>query len=149
MLREAVTSPRLIVDDSRAPFPPDYLAQLTGYLAAQRRADAVKFWFRQVGVPASVLVVMRLMPAWTTFQEIAHTLPYDGAIMAGLLNGGPLPDNRWNTVDAPTLAIVGGKEQTMDAARRLSPGECPAERQTSRPARPDSRGQARCPGSST
>lgn len=99
------------MDDSRAPFPPDYLAQLTGYLAAQRRADAVKFWFRQVGVPASVLVVMRLMPAWTTFQEIAHTLPYDGAIMAGLLNGGPLPDNRWNTVDAPTLAIVGGKSK--------------------------------------
>jgi pimeloyl-ACP methyl ester carboxylesterase len=109
--RLALYEPPLIVDDSRAPFPPDYLAQLTGALARQHRADAVKFWPRQVGVPAPILIAMRMMPAWTTFKEIAHTLPFDGAVMAGLLNGNPWPEDRWNTVDAPTLAIVGGKSK--------------------------------------
>jgi hypothetical protein len=64
-----------------------------------------------VGVPAPALAVIRLMPAWTTFKAIAHTLPYDGAVMAGLLNGDPLPADRWDNVDAPILAIVGGKSK--------------------------------------
>lgn len=109
--RLALYEPPLIVDASRAPFPPDYLAQLTGSLAKQRPADSVKFWLRQVGVPAPIIIGMQMMPAWATFKEIAHTLPYDGAVMTGLLEGNPLPDDRWNSVGVPTLAIVGGKSK--------------------------------------
>jgi len=109
--RLALYEPPLIVDASRAPFPADYLAQLTDSLAKNRPADAVKFWLRQVGVPAPILIAMRMMPAWATFEGIAHTLPYDGAIMAGLLHGKPLPHDRWRNVGVPTLAIVGGKSK--------------------------------------
>jgi pimeloyl-ACP methyl ester carboxylesterase len=109
--RLALYEPPLIVDASREPFPADYLAQLTDSLARQRPTETVKFWLRQVGVPAPILVAMRMTPAWATFKGIAHTLPYDGAIMAGLLSGNPLPRARWENVGVPTLAIVGGKSK--------------------------------------
>jgi pimeloyl-ACP methyl ester carboxylesterase len=40
---------------------------------------------------------------------IAHTLPYDAAVMGDTQNGKPLPADRWDDVKAPTLVVVGGK----------------------------------------
>jgi pimeloyl-ACP methyl ester carboxylesterase len=98
-----------VVDDSRAPFPPDHLARLNELLARGRRGDAVRFWLRLVGVPAVVMAVMRCLPAWRKFKGVAHTLPYDATIMAGTLGGAPLPTGRWTAVTQPALVIVGGK----------------------------------------
>jgi pimeloyl-ACP methyl ester carboxylesterase len=98
-----------IVDDSRPPFPPDHLAQLNKLLALDRRGDAVRLWLRLVGVPAVVVAVTRCLPAWPKFKAVAHTLPYDAAVMAGTLGGAPLPAGRWTAVTQPALAIVGGK----------------------------------------
>ena len=105
----ALYEPPFIVDDSRAPFPPDHLARLNDLLALGRRGDAVRFWLRQVGVPAVVMAVMRCLPAWRKFKGVAHTLPYDATIMAGTLGGARLPAGRWTTATQPALVIVGGK----------------------------------------
>jgi len=39
---------------------------------------------------------------------VAHTLPYDDAIMRDLTSGKPLPGARWAGVRIPTLVIDGG-----------------------------------------
>jgi pimeloyl-ACP methyl ester carboxylesterase len=107
--RLALYEAPFIVDDSRPPFPPDYLAQLNKFLALGRRGGAVRFWLRMVGVPAPVVALMRCTPAWPKFKAVAHTLPYDAAIMAGTLGGVPLPAGRWTSVRVPALTVTGGK----------------------------------------
>lgn len=52
---------------------------------------------------------MRLSPAWPKLKAIAHTLPYDGAIVQDMQRGKPLPAKRWASVTTPTLVTVGGK----------------------------------------
>jgi pimeloyl-ACP methyl ester carboxylesterase len=98
-----------IVDDSRPPVPDDYPPKLEELLASDRRSDAVKLFMRQVGVPGFVIALMPLMPAWRKLKAVAHTLPYDAAVLAGLQAGKPLPANRWDTVTMPTTVVVGGK----------------------------------------
>ena len=101
--------PPFIVDDSRAPMASDYRAQLDELLAADRRGDMVRLFMRQVGMPAFLVAVMRLMPAWPKLKAVAHTLRYDAAIMADTQAGRPLPVERWRDVTAPTLVAAGGK----------------------------------------
>ena len=98
-----------IVDDTRAPLPADYPQQLERLLAAGRRGDTVKLFLRQVGLPGFLLAIMPLMPAWSKLKGVAHTLPYDAAVLDGNQAGRPLPTDRWNGVTVPTLSIVGGK----------------------------------------
>jgi pimeloyl-ACP methyl ester carboxylesterase len=76
-------------------------------VAEGRRADAVKYFMRDmVGVPAIFVVMMRFMPGiWSKLKAVAHTLPYDAAIMGDF----SLPEKRLKTVRTPTLAIGGGK----------------------------------------
>jgi pimeloyl-ACP methyl ester carboxylesterase len=98
-----------IVDDSRAPIPAGYAAELDALLAAGRRGDAVRLFMRQVGLPRILVALMRLMPAWGKLKGVAHTLPYDAATLRGLQAGEPLPADRFSAVTTPTLALVGGK----------------------------------------
>jgi pimeloyl-ACP methyl ester carboxylesterase len=98
-----------IVDGSRAPQPADYPSKMSGFTAADRRGDAVKFFMKAVGVPAIVVAMMPLMPDWPKLKAAAHTLPYDVAIMGDTRSGNPLPAERWATVAIPTLVSVGGK----------------------------------------
>ena len=57
------------------------MPDLTLLLAADRRGDAVKLFMRLVGMPAVLVAMMPLMPAWQKLNGVAHTLPYDAAIM--------------------------------------------------------------------
>ena len=41
-------------------------------------------------------------------MSVAHTLPYDAAIVDGTLRGEPLPTDRWISVTMRTLVIDGG-----------------------------------------
>jgi pimeloyl-ACP methyl ester carboxylesterase len=52
---------------------------------------------------------MRLMPVWSKLKAVAHTIPYDGAIVQDNQRGKPLPANRWTSVTVPTLVMDGGK----------------------------------------
>jgi pimeloyl-ACP methyl ester carboxylesterase len=106
--RLALYEAPFIVDDSRAPFPADYLPRLDTLLGQGRRGDAVRFWLRLVGVPSPVVALMRCMPAWRKFKAVAHTLPYDAAALGDTMYGAPLPAGRWNEIALPVLAVAGG-----------------------------------------
>lgn len=98
-----------IVDASRDPMTDQKLAQLDAFVAAGRRGDAVKLFMRFVGVPGFVLFIMPFMGVWKKLTGIAHTLPYDLAIVGPYERGQPLPRDKWSGVRIPTLIIDGGK----------------------------------------
>jgi pimeloyl-ACP methyl ester carboxylesterase len=97
-----------IVDDAR-PTTEDGWDRISGAVAADRLSDAVKLFLKLVGVPGFVRVLMPLMiPMWSKLKAVAHTLPYDGAIVRDNQRGKPLPANRWASVTIPALVMDGG-----------------------------------------
>jgi hypothetical protein len=52
---------------------------------------------------------MPLLPIWSKLTAVAHTLPYDFAVLGDTGSGRPLPVERWSSVTAPTLVLRGGK----------------------------------------
>lgn len=91
--------------DKKQP-PSDHVAALNQRIAASRRSAAVRYFMRDmVGVPAPFVLAMRLMPMWSKLQSVAHTLPYDAALV-----GDPsLLGRRASTVSVPTLVMGGEK----------------------------------------
>ena len=85
------------------------MEQLNTLMASNRRSDAVRLFMRHVGMPAPLVSLMRLMPAWGKLKRVAQTLPYDGEIMGDIQLGQPLPAGRWPGTKVKTLVIVGGK----------------------------------------
>ena len=109
----ALYEPPFMVDDSRPPVPEDYRERLAGMLSEGRRGDAVELFMTEaVGVPAEAVSPMRGAPFWSGLESVAHTLPYDDAIMGDLTSGKPLPPARWAGVTIPTLVIDGGDSPT-------------------------------------
>jgi len=105
----ALYEPPFIVDDSRPPVPPGYAARLAELLAAGRRGEAVAcFMTEAVGVPAEAVAQMRQAPMWPALELLAHTLPYDGAVMGDNMSGHPLPAAWTSAVAVPTLVLAGG-----------------------------------------
>jgi pimeloyl-ACP methyl ester carboxylesterase len=98
-----------VVDDTYPPLADDYLARLKQLIVEDRRADAVRLFMKRVGVPAIMISLMRLMPAWSKLKAVAHTLPYDIAIVEPYQKGKPLPAVRWSSMKAPALILEGGK----------------------------------------
>jgi pimeloyl-ACP methyl ester carboxylesterase len=99
-----------VVDDSRPPAPDDLGARLAQLIATDRRGDAVKLFMREaVRLPPILVAAMPLFPGWGKNKAIAHTLPYDVAIMDGGQRGTPLPADRWTSVTMPTLVASGSK----------------------------------------
>ena len=76
-------------------------------LAAGDRGGAVKYFMTtMVGAPAAVVIIMRFMPwVWRKLQAVAHTLPYDAAVM----NEFEVPTARFSTISVPTLVLHGSK----------------------------------------
>jgi pimeloyl-ACP methyl ester carboxylesterase len=97
-----------IVDDSRSTTQHGW-ARIGEAVAADRRSDAVKLFLKTVGVPDFFIALMRLMPVWSKLKAVAHTLPYDGAIVQDNQRGEPLPAGRWASVTVPSLVMDGGK----------------------------------------
>jgi len=97
-----------IVDDTRPPTGDDW-DRISAAVAADRRSDAVKLFLKSVGVPGFVRALMLLiMPMWSKLKAVAHTLPYDGAIVQDNQRGKPLPPSRWASVTVPALVMDGG-----------------------------------------
>jgi pimeloyl-ACP methyl ester carboxylesterase len=82
-------------------------ANLNALIALNRRGDAVRYFMRKmVGVPAIFVVLMRLMPGmWRKLEAVAHTLPYDAAVMGDF----SVPARRLASVRIPALAMNGEK----------------------------------------
>jgi pimeloyl-ACP methyl ester carboxylesterase len=109
--RLALYEAPFIVDDSRAPVPATYVTEIER-LAADDPGGAVRYFMRAgVGLPAIVVTLLRLMPAWSKLKSVAATLPYDTALTAPFQTGQPLPAERWSAVTVPTLVMDGGKSQ--------------------------------------
>ena len=51
---------------------------------------------------------MREMPIWRGMEAVAHTIAYDGRIVGDTMAGKPPARERFATVTAPTLVLVGG-----------------------------------------
>lgn len=98
----------LIVDDSRATTQGDW-ATIRQAIADGKRGDAVTAFLRSVGMPGLLVAFMKLTPIWRKLKAVAHTLPYDGAIVAGDQLGKPLDPSRWTAVGVPVLVTDGGK----------------------------------------
>ena len=109
-----------VVDRSRRIIPDDYESTMDGHIAAGRRGPAVSLFMRVgVGLPALVVGMMRLMPAWPKLKAVAHTLPYDTSFTAPLQRGKALPADRWTSVHVPVTVIAGGKSPAwMQTAMR-------------------------------
>lgn len=119
----AVYEPPFIVDDSRPPAPASYVSDLNELLAAGRRGAAVKRFMRLVGMPAVLAAAMPLFPAWKKLKGVAHTLPYDAAVMGDTQAGKPLDAGHWGAVSVPTLVLVGGKSPDWMASGMQSLAE--------------------------
>jgi pimeloyl-ACP methyl ester carboxylesterase len=105
----AVYEPPFIVDDTRSPIADGYLDELNRLVAAGRRGEVVKMFLRFVGAPAVVTAVMPVTPAWSKLKTVAHTLPYDIALMQDHQRGLPFTAAQWADVKAPALVGVGEK----------------------------------------
>lgn len=116
----ALYEPPFIVDDSRPPVPPEYVARIDALIASGRRADAVAYVMTTaVGLPADVVAAMRDQPFWPAFEAVAHTLAYDGRVLGDTQSGSPAPLERWASVTVPTLVVDGGASPaTQHAAGR-------------------------------
>jgi pimeloyl-ACP methyl ester carboxylesterase len=82
-------------------------AALEKLLAAGDRGGAVKYFMGpMVGAPGFVVFMMQLMPwIWRKLKAVAHTLPYDAAVMGDFV----APTARLAEIEVPTLAMHGGK----------------------------------------
>ena len=105
--------PPFILDNSHPPMPENFSRQIIDLVSANRRNDAVKLFFAKgMGIPDFIVTLMRwLMPGWAKMAAIAHTIPYDLAILEGTQSGKPLPADRWNRTTARTMVMVGSKSE--------------------------------------
>ena len=85
----------------------DHEAQLKQLLANGNRGDAVKYFMKDmVGAPAPLVTMLRLMPwIWRRLQSVAHTLPYDAAVMTAF----KIPRSRFASIAVPVLVMNGTK----------------------------------------
>jgi len=89
--------------------PADAEAQFKQLIAAGKRSAAVKFFMKDlVGMPAIFPMIMSLTPVWSKLKAVAHTLPYDAAVMAGFT----LPTKLAASVTTPTL-VAGGEKSPI------------------------------------
>lgn len=129
----ALYEPPFVVDDSRAPLAADYVQRLTTLLAGDRRGDAVALFLTDVvAVPVEIVDGMRQAPFWAAMEQVAHTLPYDGAVMGETMSGAPDLPTEWSAVTIPVLVVNGGASAPWirNAAGRLAALLPAAERST-------------------
>lgn len=114
----ALYEPPFMIDAGQQP-PADSLEQLKAMIAENRRGDAVKFFLKDmVAVPATIVFIMKLTPVWSKLKSVAHTLPYDVAILGDF----SLPRDTAASVKIPTLISGGDKSQAtlQHAVQKLS-----------------------------
>jgi pimeloyl-ACP methyl ester carboxylesterase len=86
--------------------PQDSRGQLLRLLSQDKRGAAVKFFMTDmVGAPAIMAGIMQFTPVWKKLKAVAHTLPYDAAVMGDFT----VPEKHAGTVQAKTLVMGGGK----------------------------------------
>ncbi|MBC8171188.1 MAG: alpha/beta hydrolase [Anaerolineae bacterium] len=110
-----IYDPPFMVDNSGTLPPADFISHLQKLAAADRRADAIRYFMTKgMGAPGFVVTMMRFMPGvWHRLKAVANTLPYDAAILKGYAEGKPLVAGEWAAVTTPTLVLAGAKSTLM------------------------------------
>lgn len=125
--------PPFITDNSRPPAPANLIGYINELIAANRRGDAVEFWMTDVAlVPAEAVAQMRSAPTWPALEALAHSLPYDVAVLGDNMAGDPLPTDLLRAVTVPTLVMDGGASPLWirNSARALAEGLPDAQHRT-------------------
>jgi pimeloyl-ACP methyl ester carboxylesterase len=129
-----VYEPALIVDNSRQPVPADYTEHFMTLAAEGKRDEAVEYFLTQaVGIPAEYIGGMKQdRETWSGMTGVAHTIAYDAAFVGSVMQGKPLPTDRWVKVTVPVLVADGGASdawlhRAADALAKVLPH---ASRQT-------------------
>jgi pimeloyl-ACP methyl ester carboxylesterase len=121
--RLALYEPPFMVDASHGLPPPDFATRLMELTSAGRRGAAVRYYMTKgMGVPSAIVALMRFTPFWSKLKAVAHTLPYDWAVLGDTVAGKPLSPSEWAPVTAPALVIAGKKSpaQLRQAAGALA-----------------------------
>jgi pimeloyl-ACP methyl ester carboxylesterase len=128
----ALWEPNFIVNDNRPPLPGDYVDQINMLVGADRRGDAVEYFMTTaVGMPAEFVAPMRAMPMWPALEAGAHTLAYDGTVVAEDMAGKKPSAEHWASVTVPTLVLDGGTTPWLtEAADALAAALPKAQRRT-------------------
>ena len=105
--------PPFIVDSSRPPMDTTLSSAIDRQISNGNRGEAVRMFFtRGMGIPPFGVTMMRfLMPGWSKMCAMAHTIPYDLAILNGTQAGMRLPDARWKSASLPIKVAVGSKSE--------------------------------------
>ena len=109
--RAVVYQPPFSVDASGHLPPPDFESRLEALVASGDRGATVRYFMREgMGAPRALVGALRLArPLWRSLEAVAHTLPYDYAVMNGTVHGTPLAREPWASLATPTLVLDGGK----------------------------------------
>ena len=100
--------PPFVVDDARPPLPADYVEQLEAACADGRPGDAVElFMTAAVGMPPEFVAGMRQGEYWPVLEAVAPTIAYDGRVVRDVMQGRPLPADRWAENPVPTMVVHG------------------------------------------
>jgi len=115
VLRLAVHEPPLVVDPADRRPPADLRQHVSELIAAGRRGDAVRYFMVDgMGAPSFVPGLLRVMPGvWKKLTAVAHTLPYDAALIEEYQDGRPLPAGRWAQITAPTVVMCGAEKESV------------------------------------
>lgn len=101
----ALFEPPFMLAEADRP-PADHALQLNRFIEAGKRAEATSYFMTRVmGMPAIVPLLMRLTPYWSRSVALAHTLPYESAIMGDF----SFPEKLAASVRIPTLVVGGSK----------------------------------------
>lgn len=95
------------VDDSRTRGGDEFERRLKEFIERGDRGGAVSYFMKDmVGAPAPMVVLMRFVPGvWSKLRAVAHTLPYDAALMTAF----QIPRQRFATIRIPVLVMHGAK----------------------------------------
>lgn len=119
-VRKVVAYEPPYVDDDGQRGGSGHEAQLKRILAAGDRNGALKYFMKDmVGVPGAMVTLLRFMPwIWPKLVQVAHTLPYDAAIMTDFR----IPRSRFASISTPALIMWGSKSNATlrDAARKVA-----------------------------
>jgi pimeloyl-ACP methyl ester carboxylesterase len=132
--RVVVYQPPFAVDASGHLPPPDFGPRLRALAASGNRAATAAYFMREgMGAPRVLIGLLRVArPIWKNLEAVAHTLPYDYAVMGATVHGRPLAREPWASIATPTLVVDGAKSPASvrlaaDALAGLMPN---AERHT-------------------
>jgi pimeloyl-ACP methyl ester carboxylesterase len=109
--RLVVYQPPFVVDASGHVPPPEFGHRLNELVETGRRSKAAAYFMREgMGAPGVFVGLLRLArPLWSGLKAVAHTLPYDYAVMGETVRGAPLGPQPWSSIATPTLVVDGGK----------------------------------------